>query len=60
MRWALYSDVDNPTRQVEVFTVPSWAEQLRQADRETKADRLVADQVMAFTEAASLRSSGRW
>jgi predicted MFS family arabinose efflux permease len=48
MHWSLYSDVHDPARQVEVFTVPSWAEHLRQADRETNADRLVADQVTAL------------
>jgi hypothetical protein len=60
MRWALYSDVDNPTRQVEVFTVPSWAEQLRQADRETKRTVWLLTRSWPFTEAARLRSSGRW
>jgi len=48
MHWALYSDVHHPTCQVEVFTVPSWSEHLRQADRETEADHALAEQVLAY------------
>jgi predicted MFS family arabinose efflux permease len=48
MHWGLYSDVHDPTRQVEVFTMPSWAEHLRQAGRETKADQLLAERVSAL------------
>ena len=48
MHWGLYSDVHDPARQVEVFTVPSWAEHLRQAGRETKADELLAERVLAL------------
>jgi hypothetical protein len=48
MHWGLYSDVHDPTRQVEVFTVSSWAEHLRQTDRETEADHDLAETVLAF------------
>jgi len=48
MRWTLYTDVHNPARQVETFTVSSWAEHLRQAERETEGDRQLADHVAGF------------
>jgi MFS family permease len=38
-RWGIYRDTEDANRFVEVFLVHSWAEHLRQHERQTKADR---------------------
>jgi MFS family permease len=38
-RWGIYRDTEDASRFVEVFLVHSWAEHLRQHERQTKADR---------------------
>jgi MFS family permease len=50
-RWELYRDGDRPDRFVELFSVPSWEEHLRQhAGRLTAADREVEEAVLAFSD----------
>jgi MFS family permease len=50
-RWDLYRDGERPNRFVEIFSVPSWEEHLRQhAGRLTAADRLVEEAALAFSD----------
>jgi MFS family permease len=50
-RWDLYRDGDVPTRFVELFSVPSWAEHLRQhSGRLTEGDRAVEEAALAFSD----------
>jgi MFS family permease len=46
--WLLTQDTADPTRWVEIFTVDSWAEHLRQHDRVTVADRRLQVRATAF------------
>jgi MFS family permease len=47
-RWGLYNDITDPGRYVETFTVPSWAEHVRQHVRFTIGDREIEDRVRSF------------
>ncbi|MGC8657589.1 MAG: MFS transporter, partial [Desulfomonilaceae bacterium] len=47
-RWGLYNDVTDPTRYVETFIVPSWAEHVRQHSRFTVGDKRIEDRVRSF------------
>ena len=38
-RWGIYRDTEATDRYVEVFLVHSWAEHLRQHERQTRADQ---------------------
>ena len=38
MQWQLYRDIDSPGEYVELFTVATWAEHLRQIERPTASD----------------------
>jgi MFS family permease len=50
-RWELYRDGDRPNRFVELFSVPSWEEHLRQhAGRLTAADRAIEEAALAFSD----------
>jgi hypothetical protein len=50
-RWALYRDGDRPDRFVEVFSVPSWEEHLRQhSGRLTATDKDVEDAALGFSD----------
>jgi MFS family permease len=50
-RWELYRDGERPDRFVELFSVPSWEEHLRQhAGRLTEADRVVEEEALAFSD----------
>jgi MFS family permease len=50
-RWELYRDGDRPDRFVELFSVPSWQEHLRQhAGRLTATDQEVEEAVLAFSD----------
>jgi quinol monooxygenase YgiN len=50
-RWALYRDGDRPDRFVEVFSVPSWEEHLRQhSGRLTATDKEVEDAALGFSD----------
>jgi MFS family permease len=44
-RWGIYRDTEDANRFVEVFLVHSWAEHLRQHERQTEADRDLEQQV---------------
>jgi quinol monooxygenase YgiN len=50
-RWGLYRDGDRPNRFLEVFSVPSWEEHLRQhAGRLTAADRETEEAALAYSD----------
>jgi len=38
-RWAIFRDIEVADRYLEIFWVHSWAEHLRQHERQTQADR---------------------
>jgi len=44
-QWGIYRDIELAHRFVEIFLVHSWAEHLRQHERQTKADREVEEMV---------------
>ena len=47
-RWGIFHDTEAPDRYVETFLVNSWAEHLRQHDRQTLADRELEDQLRSY------------
>jgi MFS family permease len=47
-RWGIYRDMEVANRFVEVFLVHSWAEHLRQHERQTKADRELEQRVYSY------------
>lgn len=47
-QWGIYRDIEVPHRFVEVFLVHSWAEHLRQHERQTKADRELEQRVYSY------------
>ena len=50
-RWELYRDGEQANRFVEIFSVPSWEEHLRQhAGRLTEMDRAVEEAALAFSD----------
>jgi MFS family permease len=50
-RWELYRDGERPNQFVELFSVPSWEEHLRQhAGRLTESDRAVEEAALAFSD----------
>jgi MFS family permease len=51
-RWELYRDAERPNRFVEMFSVPSWEEHLRQhhGGRLTGTDRDVEEAALAFSD----------
>jgi quinol monooxygenase YgiN len=50
-RWELYRDADQPNRLIELFSVPSWEEHLRQHEgRLTAADQEVEEAALAFSD----------
>jgi MFS family permease len=50
-RWELYRDGERPNQFVEIFSVPSWEEHLRQhAGRLTETDRVVEEAALAFSD----------
>jgi MFS family permease len=50
-RWELYRDGDRPDRFVEIFSVPSWEEHLRQHEgRLTAADKDIEEAALAFSD----------
>jgi MFS family permease len=50
-RWELYRDAEQPDRFVEMFTVASWEEHLRQHDgRLTGSDQEVEEAALAFSD----------
>lgn len=50
-RWELYRDGDQPDRFIELFSVPSWEEHMRQHEgRLTAADKEVEEAALAFSD----------
>jgi hypothetical protein len=50
-RWELYRDGDRPDHFIELFSVPSWQEHLRQHEgRLTGADKEVEEAALAFSD----------
>ncbi len=50
-RWELYQDGERPDRFLEIFSVPSWEEHLRQhAGRLTAADRAIEETTHAYSD----------
>ncbi|HTT19727.1 MAG TPA: MFS transporter [Candidatus Sulfotelmatobacter sp.] len=47
-RWGIYRDIEVANRFVEIFLVHSWAEHLRQHERQTKADRNLEQLVYSY------------
>ncbi len=47
-RWGIYRDIEVANRFVEIFLVHSWAEHLRQHERQTKADRDLEQRVYSY------------
>jgi MFS family permease len=47
-RWGIYRDVEVANRFVEVFLVHSWAEHVRQHERQTKADSELEQRVYSY------------
>jgi MFS family permease len=50
-QWGIYRDIEVADRFVEVFLVHSWAEHLRQHERQTKADRELEERVYSHVAA---------
>ena len=51
-RWELYRDAERPNRFVEMFSVPSWEEHMRQhhGGRLTGTDREIEEAALAFSD----------
>ena len=47
-QWGIYRDIEVANRFVEIFLVHSWAEHLRQHERQTKADRELEQRVYSY------------
>ena len=47
-QWGIYRDIEAANRFVEIFLVHSWAEHLRQHERQTNADRELEEQVYSY------------
>ena len=47
-QWGIYRDVEVANRYVEIFLVHSWAEHLRQHERQTKGDRELEQRVYSY------------
>jgi len=44
-RWAIFRDTEVADRYLEIFLVNSWAEHLRQHERQTQADRELEERI---------------
>jgi MFS family permease len=53
VRWAVLQHAGSPGRFVEMFTVPSWDEYLRQQGRRTVSDAALDDQLRPFLSAGT-------
>jgi MFS family permease len=47
-QWAIFRDTEIPDRYLEIFLVNSWAEHLRQHDRQTQADRELEGRIYGY------------
>jgi hypothetical protein len=50
-RWGIYRDFETPNRYIETFLVHSWAEHLRQHERQTQADREMEQRLQSYVSA---------
>jgi MFS family permease len=50
-RWGIYRDTEVANRYLEIFLVNSWAEHLRQHERQTQADREVEQRLSSYVAA---------
>lgn len=50
--WRLYEDIAHPTRWVELWSIESWAEHLREAARLTEEDRAILARAAGYHSAA--------
>ena len=51
--WRLYEDVAHPERYVELWSIESWTEHLREQARMTEADRNVVAAATGFDQSAA-------
>jgi MFS family permease len=51
--WDLYEDLEEPGRYLEIFTVGSWSEHMRQHERGTVADQEIEQRVKSMHEGSS-------
>jgi Transmembrane secretion effector len=51
-QWGVFHDTEAPDRYLETFLVNSWAEHLRQHDRQTEADRELEGRLRSFVRGA--------
>jgi MFS family permease len=58
--WRLYEDVAHPERWVELWTVESWAEHLREASRMTEEDKAILGRALAFHEGEGPPEAARY
>jgi MFS family permease len=47
-RWGIFRDTEVADRYLEIFLVNSWAEHLRQHERQTQADRELEEQIRSY------------
>jgi hypothetical protein len=47
-RWGVYRDTEAADRYIEIFLVHSWAEHLRQHERQTKADQELEERMRGY------------
>jgi MFS family permease len=47
-RWGIFRDTEVASRYLEIFLVNSWAEHLRQHERQTQADRQLEGQIYSY------------
>ncbi len=47
-RWGIFHDTQNGDRYLEIFLVSSWAEHLRQHERQTQADRKIEQRLRSY------------
>jgi MFS family permease len=51
-RWGIFRDTEVANRYLEIFLVHSWAEHLRQHERQTQADRQLEQRLYSYVAAA--------
>ena len=51
-RWGIYRDTEVADHYLEIFLVNSWAEHLRQHERQTQADRKLEERLQSYVAAA--------
>jgi hypothetical protein len=49
-QWGVFRDTEAPDRYLETFLVNSWAEHLRQHERQTRADRELEERLRSYVQ----------